>query len=581
MDKETISKTAEECIKNWLKDPYDKETREEIKQLVKENPKEANDAFSTNLVFGTGGLRAKMGPGPGRMNKYTIQIVTQGLANYIKTFPKEVWMQGVVVCHDCRIHSRDFAEETARVLAGNHIPVHLVIDLRPTPFCSFCVRHYKAAAGINITASHNPKEYNGYKVYWDDGAQVVAPHDTRIIQEIEKIKKIEDVKMASFDSTLITMIDKNAEEAYYKALLDLSLFPDRDLKEGEKLNIIYSPLNGAGETMIPEALNRAGFTSLQIVEEQRAPDGSFPTTPYPNPETDAALELGWRDLKNKNGDILIVSDPDSDRLSCSLLHRGKPRRLSGNELGSIMLHNLIYHLKPTGRWATVTTIVSTPLIREMTERHNGTCFEVLTGFKYIGEKIHEWEQSKDGYDFLFGMEESLGYLHGTHSRDKDATIAALMTAEVALELKMKKKTLLDQLYSIYETYGIFRESQRVIESKNGMEPMLKLMGKIRMEIPKKFIGLEVESIDDYQQQKSINMKTNEESKLALPKSNVLVYKLKDKSRFIIRPSGTEAKLKIYGQIYSPHEGNIEAGIDRLDKHVEEMLAQVEEEYFKM
>lgn len=579
MGNEKISAAAEEVIKNWLKDPYDEATREEVKRMVKENPEEANDAFSTELKFGTGGLRAKMGPGPGRMNNYTIQIVTQGLANYIKSFPKEKWANGVVICHDCRIHSRDFAEEAAKVLAGNEIPVHLVVDLRPTPFCSFCVRHYQAIAGINITASHNPKEYNGYKVYWDDGAQVVPPHDQGIIDEVEKINKIEEVNLASIESNLISMIDRNAEEAYYKALFDLSLFPDRDRSEGADLKIIYTPLNGAGVTMIPEALKRAGFTDIHLVEEQAKPDGSFPTIPYPNPETDDALKLGWRDLKEKKGDIFIASDPDSDRLSCSILVNGTPKRLTGNEVGAIFLHNLIHYLKPKGRWASVTTIVSSPLISEMTEKNGGTCFEVLTGFKYIGELIHQWEEAKDGYDFLFGMEESLGYLYGTHTRDKDATIAALITAECALSLKKKGATLLDELHMIYQAYGVFREGQRVIKSEKGMEPMLKQMAALRQEMPRELLGIEVEEIQDYQTQKSLNVKSGETTPLTLPKSNVLLFKLKDKSRFIVRPSGTEPMLKIYGQIWAPSKGMIEDEIKEQDARLEKMLSQIEKEYF--
>lgn len=581
MAKKALSKAVEEKIKDWLKDPYDQETREEIKRMVRENSEEIEDSFSTELKFGTGGLRALMGVGPARMNIYTIRTVTQGLANYLKTFPKEFWSKGVVICHDCRIHSRDFAEETAMVLAGNNIPVHITKELRPTPFCSFAIRHYSAAAGVNITASHNPKEYNGYKVYWEDGAQVVSPHDTGIIDQIEKIKKIDEVKLATLDSNLITIIDRNAEEAYYKALMDLSLSPERDRQDGQKLKIIYSPLNGAGVTMIPEALKRAGFKNLHIVEEQSKPDGSFPTTPYPNPETDEALKLGWRDLKENNADILIVSDPDSDRLSCSLMHQGKPRRLTGNELGIIMLHNLIHHLKPAGNWATVTTIVSSPLIKEMTEKNGGTCFEVLTGFKYIGELIHKWEEMKNGFEFLFGMEESLGYLHGTHARDKDATIAALMTAECALELKRENKTLFDALYNIYEVYGIFREGQRVIESKEGMEPMLKMIAELRQKMPKKLLGIDVLSIEDYQTQQALNVKTGEKTPLTLPKSNVLLFKLADKSRFIFRPSGTEPKVKIYGQIWAKHSGDTEKAIKEQDKRLDEMLTKLEKEYFPL
>ncbi len=579
MAKETLTKEAHEVIKCWLKEPYDQKTREEIKKLIAENPSEANNAFTTELQFGTGGIRAKMGPGPGRMNIYTIQTVTQGLANYILSFPKDQKTKGVVICHDCRIHSRDFAEEAAKVLAGNEIHVYLVPELRPTPFCSFAVRHYQAIAGINITASHNPKEYNGYKVYWSDGGQVVSPHDTKIIESVEKIKSLDQVKLADLDSHFITIINKNCEEGYLKAVLDQTLTPQRDREKGKHFKIVYSPLNGAGITMIPEALHRAGFTSLHVVKEQMTPDGTFPTTPYPNPEIDEALKLGWRDLKSQKADILLVSDPDSDRLSCSLLHRGQPKRLTGNELGAILLHNLILHLRPGGKWATVTTIVSSPLIAEMTKRHKGTCFEVLTGFKYIGEKIHQWEEQADGYDFIFGMEESLGYLHGTYARDKDATIAALLTAETALELKKQGKTLFDQLYTIYEAYGIFREDQLSIESKGGMESMLKKIGELRANPPKEIEGVKVEVIEDYQTQKSTWCKTGETKQLTLPKSNVLVFKLENQWRLIIRPSGTEPKLKIYGQARAPHEAHTEKALDHLEKQLNEFLHQFAKTHF--
>ncbi len=579
MAKETLTQEAEKVIEEWLKDPYDEEIRKEIKELIAKNPAEANDAFTTEIQFGTGGLRAKMGPGPGRMNNYTIQTVTQGLANYIRTFPKDQRLRGVVVCHDCRIHSREFAEETARVLAGNEIHVYLVPELRPTPFCSFAVRHYKALAGINITASHNPREYNGYKVYWSDGAQVVSPHDNEIIASIEKVKSIKEVKLSDLDSRYITTINKNCDEAYLKAVLDLTLFPQRDRDEGKKLSIVYSPLYGAGMTMIPEALKRLGFTNLHVVKEQQGPDGTFPTAPYPNPEMDEALQLGWRDLKAQNADILLVSDPDSDRLSCSILHHGKPRKFTGNELGALLLHNLIYHLKPAGKWASITTIVSSPLIAEMTKRHKGTCFEVLTGFKYIGELIHQWENEPDGYQFLFGMEESLGYLFGTYARDKDATIAAVLTAETALELKNQHMTLLDQLYTIYEVYGIFREEQRTIESKAGMEPMLKKLAQLRLNPPKEIAGIKVERIEDYQVQKSTVLKTGETKHLSLPKSNVLSFMLENQWKLIIRPSGTEPKLKIYGHARAPHEANIERALDRLEKELADLLSHFEKTHF--
>lgn len=569
---------VENTIAKWLQDPYDEQTRKEIKDLIQSNPKEVEEAFSTELSFGTGGLRAKMGPGPGRMNKYTIRIVTQGLANYIKQFPKDSWANGVAICHDCRLHSREFAEEAAKVLAGNKIPVHLVSELRPTPFVSFALRYFKAIAGINITASHNPKEYNGYKVYWSDGAQVVSPHDAFIIEEVEKVD-LSQVKLADLKSPLISIISPVVDDAYIDAVCKLCIHKDFLHIYGKELSIVYSPLNGAGITMIPRALKLCGFANVYIVAKQKHPDGNFPTTPYPNPETAKALELGMRDLEEQQADILLVSDPDADRLSCTLLHQGKPYRLTGNELGALLLNFLIVNLAPQGKWATVTTIVSTDLIRKITQRHYGTCFEVLTGFKYIGEKIHQWESREKGYQFFFGMEESLGYLHGTHARDKDATVAACLTAEMALRLKKQGKTLLDELYAIYTEYGIHREDQTTINAEEEMSTLLAKIDQLRKSPPKTLCSLSTLRIDDYLTSTSTNFQTT--THLDLPKENVLVFHLNEGVKFIIRPSGTEPKIKIYGQIVSPSSQfpSIQEGITTLSNRLTSLLSQLKTELF--
>ncbi len=508
-----------------------------------------------HLAFGTGGVRAKMGPGSDQINVGTIRLITQGLADYLKTFPEKEWRRGVVICHDSRLHGREFALETAYVLAGNEIPVFLVSALRPTPFASFAVRYLHAKAGINLTASHNPKDYNGYKVYWDDGAQVVFPHDTGIMAAIGKVKT---PKVASHDTPLIKIIGEDVDKAYLDAIFQLS----SSSKKGHSLSIIYSPLNGAGITVIPQALRRAGFSNVHLVEEQKTPDGNFPTTPYPNPETERALALGLRDLQNQNADLLLVSDPDSDRLAASVLHNHTPVHFTGNELGTLLLHYLIIKKRPQGKWAVVTTIVSTHLIKLMTEKSGGTCFEVLTGFKYIGEKIHQWEQSKDGYSFFFGMEESLGYLYGTHARDKDATIAACLTAEMALDAKQQGKSLLDSLYDIYRTFGIYRTGQTSIESPS-LSHMTESMSKLRNNLPSHLAGVKVDSVKDCLK-----------GDLDLPKSDVLIFYLADKSKFIFRPSGTEPKLKIYGEVTDKSSGNIEDEIKALDARLNQMLSNI-------
>lgn len=516
------------------------------------------------IKFGTGGLRGKMILGPEGINRETIGKVTQGLANYIKKFPKEEWKNGVAICHDSRNHSREFAEESAAVLAGNGIPVQLVADLRPTPFVSFAVRYLHCIAGINITASHNPKEYNGYKVYWSDGGQVVPPHDQQIIAEVDKVTDVKSEK-----NSLISIISPEVEQAYLKVVYDLC--PDKpfDQTNGGELKIIYSPLNGAGITMVPPALNMWGFTKVEPVYEQKKPDGNFPTTPYPNPETDEALKLGWRDLAEKQADILLVTDPDSDRLSCSLLIKGKPQRLTGNQLGALLLDYLIHTKRPKGKWAVATTIVSSSIIRKITAAHGGTCFELLTGFKYIGEKMHQWEQEKDGYQFFFGMEESLGYLHGTHARDKDATIAACLTADMALRLKKDKKSLYHHLCYLYEEYGIHCDGQVTVEAKGGMEEMVAKLDRLRKNRPSALCNIPVKAYQDY-----LMTPGN------LPKSNVLAFHLDDQSRFILRPSGTEPKLKIYGEVLGTTRfPSIDEGVRTLNDKLNQMLNQIKADYF--
>lgn len=568
---------AEKNLALWLRAPYDSQTQSEIRALLKSNPTEVEEAFSSELKFGTGGLRAKMGLGPGRMNKYTIRIVTQGLANYIKTFPEKAFSTGVVICHDSRLHSREFAQEAACVLAANEIPVHLVTDLRPTPFVSFAVRHYKAIAGINITASHNPKEYNGYKVYWADGGQVVPPHDELIIHEVEKVD-LSHVKHASLNDKRISPIPLELDEAFIDAVFNLSIHKDFLQIYGKELSIVYSPLNGAGITLIPRALKRCGFLNVHLVEEQKHPDGNFPTTPYPNPEIENTLALGMRDLVQLNADILLVSDPDADRLSCTILHKGQPRRLTGNELGILLLHYLIKNRIPQGKWATVTSIVSTDLIRKITQFHYGQCFEVLTGFKYIGEKIDEWEKQENGYQFFFGMEESLGYLAGTYTRDKDAVAAATLTAEMAVRLKKNGKTLIDELYAIFTEYGIHREDQTQINAEDRMPFLLTKIESLRTSPPKTLCSIPVIKIDDYLTSLSTDCLTHVQTPIQLPKENVLSFYLADQSKFLIRPSGTEPKIKIYGQMVSPSTDfpSIEEGLEILTHRLQTRLTQIKD-----
>ena len=576
MGDRNLKKETENVIKEWLKAPYDEETRNDVKELISKHKEEVEIAFGSTIAFGTGGMREKMGVGPARINKYTIRQATFAVAQHILKHPKEMWKKGVVVCHDNRNHSRDFAEETARVFAGSGISVHITKDLRPTPFCSYAIRHLGAISGVNITASHNPKEYNGYKVYWNDGGQVVAPHDSAIIEEIHNIKDVGAIPLAEMDSPLITIIDESIEKAYLETVYDESLFKHDNETDGKEIKICYSPLHGAGITMIPEALRLWGFEDIVLVKSQEKPDGDFPTTKTPNPETESGRAEGIKTLKESKGDLLLISDPDSDRLSVSMQKDGDIHTFSGNELGTIYLHFLAKK-KKLKNWASITTIVSTPLCRKITEDLDGKCFEVLTGFKYIAELIKEWEE--DGPNFVLGFEESLGYLSSTKIRDKDAVLASCQIAEIALQLRKENKTLLDYLEDIYKEYGIFREGGTAIEFEEksqlaaAIEPLMK-------NPPQKLLGQRVVRIDNYQTKTSSDILENTIKPINLPTSNVLTLHLEDGSRYIFRPSGTEPKIKIYAAIHKPtFTAPLSSAIDALDAELSTNLAALKKEFF--
>ncbi len=579
MGEKGMKRNTEETIKQWLKAPYDLQTRNEVKELITEHKEDAREAFSGEIAFGTGGMREIMGVGTARINKYTIRLATQGLANYILKHPKELWKKGVVVCHDCRNHSREFAIETARVFAGNGIAVHITKDLRPTPFCSFAIRHLGAIAGVNITASHNPKEYNGYKVYWNDGGQVVAPDEPKIIDEIHAIDDVGSILLAEEDSPLIRCISSLVEKAYLETVYDESMFKHDNEAFGNKLKICYSPLHGAGITMIPDALRLWGFDNLEMVRNQEHPDGNFPTTKTPNPETESARASGIETLKRTKGDLLLISDPDSDRLSVSMQKDEKIHTFTGNELGVIFLYFLAKHREGLERWASITTIVSTPLCKVITLSLGGTCFEVLTGFKYIAELIKQWEDGS--YQFLFGFEESLGYLSSTNIRDKDAVLAACQISEIALHLKQENKTLLDFLYEIYVKYGIYREGGASVEFKE-KELLDAAIAPMMESPPETLLGKKVVKIDNYQTLTSTKFPEKTFTKIVLPKSKVLTFHLEDGSRFIFRPSGTEPKIKIYASIHAPYSPvlSIYKQIASLDHQIEADLEALKKEFFK-
>lgn len=574
----------EKQVQEWLKPPFDEETQKQVKFLLENHPKMVIDAFYKTISFGTGGMRGTMGVGTNRLNQYTIRLATQGLSNYI--LKQNTPSPRVFISYDNRKNSHFFAKETALVLAANEIEVHLTRELRPTPFVSFGCRYLKCTAAVMITASHNSAEYNGYKVYWSDGAQVVSPHDKGIMEEVKKITSQRVVKLTSISSSLIHEVTNEVEQAYFHALSSLQNYPDDNQRFGSTLHIAYSSLHGCGITLMPEALRRWGFTSISLINSQTTPDESFSSAPSPNPEKREALELGIDQMMREQGDFFIASDPDADRLGLVVNHLGKPVILNGNQIAAICIFYLchtLHHLKKMPKkGAVVTTIVTTELVPLIASTFNLTCFQVLTGFKYIGQKIDEWEREADGYTFIFGAEESLGYLYGTHSRDKDAIISACLISEMALQQKKKGETLVDLLHEIYRKFGLFREKQFSISFGNtqeGQEKMERLMERLR-QIPIKEIEKDlIVVLKDYQTGIKVDVATGKKETLSLPKSNVIVFIFEDETKVVIRPSGTEPKIKIYGMVKEKLSGNIDEGLNACDRKLDELFKFLKKTYF--
>lgn len=518
-------------IQSWLDGPFDTATKEEIRRLQAHDPQGLSDAFFKNLSFGTGGMRGIMGVGTNRINIYTIRMATQGLANYIKKQPGG--RPCVFIGYDVRRLSREFAEETAKVFAGNGIRALLSKTICPTPLVSFACRYYQCIGAVMITASHNPPQYNGYKVYWKDGCQVVAPHDQAIMKEAAKITSPDQVLMGTEYEEIGSEIDLE----YLKELKHLQMLPElRKIP----LKIIYTNLHGTGIRLIPKALKEWGYSRLSFVEKQKPLDGNFSFAPSPNPEDAAALQLGTEQLLHEGADLLIATDPDADRIG--VVASGV--RFTGNQIACLCLHHICTTLKAKGQFpsngAFIKTIVTTELFKAIAEDFGGKCIDVLTGFKYIGEQIGIWESTGNAYQFLFGAEESYGYLIGTFVRDKDAISAACLIAEAAAAAKKEGLTLADRLNQIYEKYGVHRESLTNLsfaDSKAGMEQMQDLMKRLRKCPPTQIGGVRVASVEDYLHGFG-----------SLPPSDVLRFWLEGGSKLVIRPSGTEPKIKIYGEV---------------------------------
>ncbi|OGN65572.1 MAG: hypothetical protein A2888_00065 [Chlamydiae bacterium RIFCSPLOWO2_01_FULL_28_7] len=558
-----ISSSVKKKIEEWEHGPYDQKTKEEISFLLKNNPHELIDSFCETLNFGTGGIRAKMGVGINRLNQYTISFATQGLANYITSL--NIKNPKVLIGFDNRHNSKFFASVAARVLAKNNIKVFLFENLRPTPLISFGCRYKNCTAAINITASHNTKEYNGYKVFWSDGGQVLPPHDEEIIQHYSKIESINDVKISKEDDfTNIEIIDSEIDIAYLEKLFSMELYKK---EKSNGLKIIYSPLHGSGITIIPKCLNEGGFKNVIIVKEQETIDPDFTNAKKPNPEEKETLKFGIASLLKNNGDIFIATDPDADRVGVVININNSPYIFTGNEMAAIMLDYICRNETLSKNSACVKSIVTTKLLNEIAKSYDIRCFEVLTGFKYIAEKISIWESDKS-LKFIFGSEESLGYLYETFVRDKDAVASSLLIAKIASEAKKNKKNLLNVLYEIYKKNGLFREALYSFQfeaSEAGLEKMNDKVEKIRSHPLKIIANFEVVKIEDFLKGKIYNILENTKSILDLPFSNVLRYTLSDKTTITIRPSGTEPKIKVYISVETHDIKNIEEDIKKLDE----------------
>src|SRR6478672_3809840 len=508
-----------EKVDKWLEGSFDQPIKDEINRLLKENPNELADAFYRNLEFGTGGLRGIMGVGTNRMNKYTVGMATQGYANYLKKSFPEV---KVAIAHDSRNHSREFAEIVANIFGANDIKAYLFESLRPTPELSFAIRYFGCQGGVVCTASHNPKEYNGYKAYWDDGGQLVPPHDKNVIIEVEKIKSLEDVKWTGGEKN-ITIIGKDVDDEYIKMVKGLSVNPDV-CKSQHDLKIVYTPIHGSGIMVVPQALKAFGFDNVHIVEEQATPDGNFPTVVYPNPEEKQTMSIGLNKAKELDADILLGTDPDGDRVGIGVKnHKGEWVLMNGNQTALIVFNYMIEARKAKGiaepNDMVVKTIVTTEMIDKFAAGNGIKCYNVLTGFKWIAELIKE-KEGKENY--VIGGEESYGMMIGDRVRDKDAVSAVAFLCEMVAYEKNKGRSLFDKLIDLYVQYGFYLENLISLTRKGmrGQEEIAEMMQEYRNNPPTIINGSEVVQLLDYETQVGKNLQTNETWKLTLPKSNV-------------------------------------------------------------
>lgn len=566
-----IDNSIELKAKKWLEGNYDESTKETIRKMMEDNPSELTESFYRNLEFGTGGLRGIMGVGTNRMNIYTVGAATQGMANYLKDTFSEQDIIKVAIAYDSRNNSKLFAKTAADVFSANGIKVYLFDDLRPTPELSFAIRHFNCQGGVVITASHNPKEYNGYKAYWDDGGQIISPHDQNIIDEVNKINDISEIKFQG-NPDLIEMIGFGIDEIYLKHIHELSLSPEAIVRQKD-FKIVFTPIHGTGATLVPKVLKRFGFDNVYMVDEQASPDGNFPTVKSPNPEESAALELAMNMAKNINADLVMATDPDSDRVGIAIRKDDDMILLNGNQAASLLIYYLITKWKENNKLSgseyIVKTIVTSELLAKIADKEDVEHFDVLTGFKYIADIIKKLEGKKT---FIGGGEESYGYLVGDFVRDKDAIISCAMIAETAAWAADKGIGLYDLLIDIYLEFGLHKEKlvSVVRKGKTGAEDIQAMMKNFRENPPESLGNSDVIEIKDYQSGVSLDRITGKSENINLPKSNVLQFFTKDGGKVSVRPSGTEPKIKFYFGVVSPLESKEE--YEKVDRILEEKIS---------
>ena len=560
--------------KKWLESPYvDQAIKDELKQ-IQDNQKEIEERFYTDLTFGTGGLRGIIGAGTNRMNKYTVRKATQGLAAYISKQGEDAKSRGVVIAYDSRYKSSEFAMEAAKVLSANGIKAYVFDELRPTPELSFAVRELHAIAGIVITASHNPANYNGYKVYWEDGGQLPPSHTEEVLNEINRIDIFEDVQIVEEDEAkdqgLIEIIGSGIDEKYLEKVKEQSINPEVITQVTDDFKIIYTPFHGTGNKPVRKILNMIGLKNVLVVKEQEEPDPAFSTVKSPNPEEKEGFKIAIEMAKNEGVDLIFGTDPDCDRIGVVVRNKeGEYVTLTGNQVGVLLTEYILSQKKKKGtlpdNGVVIKTIVTTEMTRAVAQNYGVEIIDVLTGFKFIGEKIKEFEENNNSKQYIFGFEESYGYLAGTYARDKDAVVASMLIAEMAAWYKSRGMSLYEGMQELYKKYGVYLESLKSItlEGKKGAEKIKSIMEKLRKDTPKDINGVKVTALRDYEVSKRYDLLNHSEEEITLPKSDVLYFELEDKSWFVVRPSGTEPKIKIYFSV-------VDNSMEQAEKHIKEL-----------